>query len=134
MNAIEQGARARVWDHDFNLIGEVQPSAIQDEEGVITLDRNDPIAKALTSKTAAPKWLTVDSRSGRWTGRLRFTERTTRNPNVTFTFEPLPPDEYGRQWSQCAQCGDVIYDGIWIPESDLNDLVRIHNTHCGTTT
>lgn len=134
MNHTDQQPRARVWDHNFNLIGEIQPNALRDEEGVIALDSASPIAQAIASNTSDPIWLTVDSRSGRWTGRLQITHRTGTTPNTTYTFEPLPADEYGRQWSQCAQFGDVIYDGMWIPEPDLDDLVRIHNAHCGTST
>lgn len=126
--AARERTTARVWNHSFDLVGHVEPSSIQDREGEIVLDRNDPVAKFLTEPTGKPKWLTTDGPTGRWTGRLKATHWLPGDKRTSFTFEPLPSDQYGFQKSYCADCGELIYSGIWIPQSDLEDLHRIHNT------
>lgn len=134
MNAIVQFERTqtRVWNHNWDFIGYVSSNAIQNEEGVITLDRSDPVAKFLTEPTGKSKWLTTDGPNGRWTGQLGAIHWQPGSHQTSFTFNPLDEKLYGFQQSRCLQCNEVIYEGIWIPSFDLDDLTRIHNTHCET--
>lgn len=65
-----QGTAIRVWDRNWELLGELPIEAKSRNEGHIDLPVDHPIAQWILEHTGHGVYLTVDSSSGRWCGYL----------------------------------------------------------------